>query len=161
MEDYPKLPTSICAVREFSMQALPRCPIVSTLPNGVVVHDAQGAILMANPAAEEILGVSLSQMQGKTSLDPIWHCIHEDGSGLSGETHPGMVVLTTRQPMHGVIMGSSIRNRRVHLAGDQRRPHHLRQRPSRWFLYMLYDITIRVRQKLQINEGLLAMGCHS
>ncbi len=158
MEDDPKLPTSSCAVREFSMQALPRCPIVSTLPHGVVVHDAQGAILMANPAAEEILGVSLSQMQGKTSLDPIWHCIHEDGSEYPGETHPGMVVLTTRQPMYGVIMGVFHPQKTDYIWIEINALPILSPDGYLNGAYATFtDITARIRHEASVREGWLAM----
>lgn len=44
-------------------------------------------------------------MQGHTSLDPIWHCIHEDGSDFPGNTHPAMVALKTGKPVEDVVMG--------------------------------------------------------
>ena len=34
---------------------------------GVVYQDNNGLIISANPAAEEILGLSIDQMQGRTS----------------------------------------------------------------------------------------------
>jgi PAS domain S-box-containing protein len=75
------------------------------MAQGVVYQDAAGAIISANPAAEDILGLSLDQLQGRTSLDPRWHAIHEDGSDFPGETHPAMEALRSGQSVHNVIMG--------------------------------------------------------
>jgi PAS domain-containing protein len=37
-------------------------------------------ILLSNPAALELLGLTEDQLLGKTSFDPEWKVIHEDGS---------------------------------------------------------------------------------
>jgi signal transduction histidine kinase len=44
-------------------------------------------------------------MRGKTSVDPSWRSIHEDGSPFPGEEHPAMVTLRTGEPQSEVIMG--------------------------------------------------------
>ena len=62
--------------------------LFETMTQGVVYQNAEGIIIDANPAAEQILGLSLNQMQGKTSVDPRWKAIHEDGSDFPGEDHP-------------------------------------------------------------------------
>jgi len=79
--------------------------LFETMAQGVVYQDKTGTITAANPAAERILGLSLDQMQGRTSTDPNWKIIHEDGGAFLGEEHPAMVALKTGQPVFGVIMG--------------------------------------------------------
>jgi PAS domain S-box-containing protein len=79
--------------------------LFETMAQGVVYHDKTGKIIDANPATERILGLTLDQMQGLTSLDPGWKAIHEDGSPFPGEEHPAMVALRTGQPVHEKIMG--------------------------------------------------------
>ncbi|MBT4641775.1 MAG: PAS domain S-box protein [Calditrichaeota bacterium] len=79
--------------------------LFETMVLGVVYQDAGGNITDANPAAERILGLSLSQMQGRTALDPRWKAIHEDGSDFPGETHPGMVALKTCKEVNNIVMG--------------------------------------------------------
>ena len=76
-----------------------------TMAQGVVYQDAEGRVLSANPAAEKILGLSMDQMLGRTSMDPRWGCIHEDGTPFLGEEHPAMVALRTGKPVEGVVMG--------------------------------------------------------
>ncbi len=79
--------------------------LFETMTQGVVYQNAEGLITDANPAAERILGLSLSQLQGKTSMDPRWKAIHEDGSDFPGETHPIPVALKTGKTVKNVIQG--------------------------------------------------------
>jgi PAS domain S-box-containing protein len=79
--------------------------LFKTMVQGVVYQNADGYIFSANPAAERILGLTLDQMQGRTSMDPCWRAIHEDGSGFPGDTHPAMVAMVTGKKIRGVVMG--------------------------------------------------------
>ncbi|MEI6415348.1 MAG: PAS domain-containing protein, partial [Pseudomonadota bacterium] len=72
---------------------------------GVVIQEADGRIVDANPAAERILGLNLDQMRGVSSLDPSWRTVHEDGTEFSGPEHPAMVALRSGLPVIGVVMG--------------------------------------------------------
>ena len=79
--------------------------LFETMSLGVVYQDALGSIIAANPAAEQILGLSLDQMQGRKSVDPRWRAIHEDGSDFPGKLHPASLALLTGKPVHEVVMG--------------------------------------------------------
>ncbi|MBN1259548.1 MAG: PAS domain S-box protein [Anaerolineae bacterium] len=79
--------------------------LFETMAQGVVYHDTSGAITSANPAALKILGLSMEQLLGRTSMDPRWRAVHEDGSDFPGETHPSMVALHTGQEVDDVVMG--------------------------------------------------------
>jgi PAS domain S-box-containing protein len=79
--------------------------LFETIPQGIVYQSADGAIISANPAAERILGLTIDQMQGRTSVDPRWKAIHEDGSDFPGETHASMVALKTGRKVLNVVMG--------------------------------------------------------
>jgi PAS domain-containing protein len=79
--------------------------LFETLALGVVFQDTDGKIISANPAAERILGLTLDQMQGKTSMDPGWKTIMPDGSDISGDKHPSMVALRTGKPVFEFSMG--------------------------------------------------------
>ncbi len=79
--------------------------LFQTMAQGVVYQNPLGKITSANPAAEKILGLTLDQMQGRTSMDPRWRCIHEDGSDFPGETHPAMMALQTGKNVSDVVMG--------------------------------------------------------
>lgn len=79
--------------------------LFETVHQGVVFQDTTGTIRSVNPAAERILGLSLSQLQGLTSVDPRWGSIRADGTPFPGREHPAMQALITGQPVLGVIMG--------------------------------------------------------
>ncbi len=79
--------------------------ILASLEQGIVVQDRAGAIIFSNPAAANMLGLSVDQMQGRSSLDPRWQAIHEDGSAYPGDTHPAMRTLADGMPVRGDIMG--------------------------------------------------------
>ena len=79
--------------------------LFETMPLGVVYQEANGKIVAANPAALHILGLTLDQVLGRTSLDPRWRAIHEDGSDFPGDEHPSMQALHSGQVVRDVIMG--------------------------------------------------------
>jgi PAS domain S-box-containing protein len=72
---------------------------------GVLLQGPNAEILLSNPAAIELLGLTEDQLLGKTSLDPDWNVIHEDGSDFPGHTHPVPSAIATLQPVKGVVMG--------------------------------------------------------
>lgn len=79
--------------------------LYETMAPGVVYQDSTGRIISANPAAQRILGLSLDELQGRSSADPRWKAIHEDGSEFPGETHPSSVALRTGREVRNVVMG--------------------------------------------------------
>ncbi len=79
--------------------------LYETMTQGVIYHNEEGEIEFVNSAAENILGLTISEMQGITSMDPRWKSIHEDGSSFPGEVHPAMLALKTGKPVTNVTMG--------------------------------------------------------
>lgn len=79
--------------------------LFETMSQGVVYQDGDGYITECNHRAEEILGLSLDQMQGKTSIDPRWKMIDEEGHFIPGEDHPAMVALRTKEVVGPIIRG--------------------------------------------------------
>jgi two-component system CheB/CheR fusion protein len=79
--------------------------VVSALSEAIVLHARNGTILAWNQAAERIFGLSGEQMKERTTLDPRWQTIHEDGTPFTSETRPSQVVFRTGEPQSNVIMG--------------------------------------------------------
>jgi PAS domain S-box-containing protein len=79
--------------------------VITALAEGVVFQDAQGVVMRANQSAERILGLSLHELAGRTSHDPRWGGIHEDGRPLPGDEHPAMVALRTGMAVTGAVIG--------------------------------------------------------
>lgn len=71
---------------------------------GVVYHNRDGAILDANPAAQSVLGLTLDQMQGRTSMDPLWRVVDVHGADLPGDQHAAMVTLRTGEAVRDQLM---------------------------------------------------------
>lgn len=79
--------------------------VVSAIGEGLTLQDENAAILEFNEAATTILGLTADQLRGKTSFDPLWRAVHEDGTPFPGETHPVPVALKTGLPQTDVMMG--------------------------------------------------------
>ena len=79
--------------------------LVLDMPVGVLIQGRQSEIVLCNPKALELLGLSYDQLMGKTSFDPDWNVIHEDGSAFPGQFHPVPTAIATGQPVRNVVMG--------------------------------------------------------
>jgi len=79
--------------------------LFDAMAEGVVVQSAAGSITLANASAERILGLSLEQLTGRTSIDPRRESIREDESPFPGDDHPAMLALRTGQAQRNAIMG--------------------------------------------------------
>ncbi|MDD2851520.1 MAG: PAS domain S-box protein [Desulfuromonadaceae bacterium] len=79
--------------------------LLDAMSQGVIYQDADGTVVEANRAAENILGLSRDQIIGRMSLDPMWRCITEQGDPLAGEEHPAMVALRSGLQVTDSLMG--------------------------------------------------------
>lgn len=79
--------------------------LFETMAVGVVYQATDGRILSANPAAERILGFSLAELSDRSSRDPDWRAIREDGTPVDGSEHPAMVALRNRARFGPFVMG--------------------------------------------------------
>ena len=77
----------------------------AALEEGVVVQDAGGQIISANASAARVLGLSMDQLLGRTSFDPRWRAVRENGTPFAGEDHPVPVALRDGVPVSNVLMG--------------------------------------------------------
>jgi PAS domain S-box-containing protein len=79
--------------------------LFETMSQGVVVQDVESRIIGANDAACASLGLSRDQLLGKTTYDPRWKLIHEDGSPLFPEEMPSNIALRTGKRVDDVLIG--------------------------------------------------------
>lgn len=79
--------------------------LFETKAEGVVYQNVRGEIISANPAAERILGLSLDQLKGRTSIDPRWKAVDKNKNDLPGESHPAMIALRTGKEVQNFIQG--------------------------------------------------------
>ncbi len=79
--------------------------VLDDIDEGIVVHAVGGAIEWANSTAQRILGLTLDELTGRTSIDPRWRAVRVDGSDWPGDSHPATVTLTTLTSVTNAIMG--------------------------------------------------------
>jgi len=79
--------------------------VVNVMTEGMVLQTAEGTIVDCNEQAVRILGQTRNQILGRTSRDPHWRAVREDGSPFPGEEHPAMVALNTGRPCRQIVMG--------------------------------------------------------
>lgn len=79
--------------------------LIANMHEGLVLQDATGAIQEYNPAALQILGLTADEITGRTSFDPRWKAIRENGKEFPGAEHPAIVAVTTGKRQSNVVMG--------------------------------------------------------
>jgi PAS domain S-box-containing protein len=72
---------------------------------GIVLQAPDGRVLVWNEAAEQVFGVSESEIVGKSALGRDWGALHEDGSPWPASEHPSMKSFATGEPQVDVVMG--------------------------------------------------------
>lgn len=79
--------------------------LVQNMQVGVVVHNPDTSILLSNPMASQLLGLTRNQMQGKTAVDPAWHFIREDETQTPLEEYPVNLAIASTTPITNLILG--------------------------------------------------------
>ena len=79
--------------------------IVEALHEGVVLQGSDAQITACNDQAERLLGLTRDQLMGRTSADPRWRAVHDDGTPWPGEQHPGPRALASGRPVGPETMG--------------------------------------------------------
>ncbi|MCU0771228.1 MAG: PAS domain S-box protein [Verrucomicrobia bacterium] len=79
--------------------------LVALVPAGIVIYGADGRILLSNPAAQKMLGLSSAEAAGKGVEDPAWQFLRADGTPMALEGYPVSQVLARRAALLGQIVG--------------------------------------------------------
>ncbi len=79
--------------------------LLDTLDKGILVQDAKGAIVSANPAAERFLGVSEAELISGVVRREEWSNVDADGRTKSWEQLPGPRALATRRVVESTLIG--------------------------------------------------------
>jgi len=79
--------------------------LLDALPTGVVEHDASGAIIEANRAAAQVLGLSPDQLRGRSPVDDRWRIVNDDLSPCPGDQHPSSRSLRDGSSVRGASLG--------------------------------------------------------
>ena len=76
-----------------------------SMDEGMVYQDKDSKIIEFNTSALRVLGLTEDQLLGKTSFDPSWKAVKEDGSDFPGSEHPSSVALKTGEKQKNIQMG--------------------------------------------------------
>jgi PAS domain S-box-containing protein len=76
--------------------------IIETIPDAVAVIDDNGNIIFANRAAEIILGLSRSEIKGRTYNAPDWKITTPEGKPFPEEELPFAQVMRLKKPIYGI-----------------------------------------------------------
>ncbi|MEM8505738.1 MAG: PAS domain S-box protein [Cyanobacteria bacterium P01_D01_bin.1] len=76
-----------------------------SVPIGVIFYLDDGTIHSCNADASAILGYTVEQIVGASSLSPPWQTICEDGSPFLPKDYPATISVGTGQPCADVVMG--------------------------------------------------------
>src|SRR5687768_13065386 len=79
--------------------------LVESLEEGVLMVDANGRLVTANPSAHRILGVDPARLMAETGRDPSWTFVAADGTPLAEEHRPLRVTAATGRPQIAVPLG--------------------------------------------------------
>jgi PAS domain S-box-containing protein len=75
------------------------------VPIGVMVFDAGGRLVQANPASLQILGRARTQVAAAFAAGETWDVVREDATPMPPEEHPLLRTLRTGQAVGEVLMG--------------------------------------------------------
>ncbi len=82
--------------------------ILETSPVGIALLDRTGTIVRANERAEQLLGLTVSEMEGRLYDEPEWNIWHEGGDPVTAEEHPVTHVLETAEKVIGFTHGVTL-----------------------------------------------------
>ncbi|MDD5215785.1 MAG: ATP-binding protein, partial [Methylococcales bacterium] len=81
--------------------------IFEAMEEGVIFQNKKNEIIIANPAADKILGINAAKLTGQLFDNQILDSkiIHEDGTTFLDIHHPALLTLRTGEPQTNVVMG--------------------------------------------------------
>jgi diguanylate cyclase (GGDEF)-like protein/PAS domain S-box-containing protein len=79
--------------------------LLRSIDQGILVQDAEGRILEANPAARSLLGLPAGELPPLPSLTPDWQIVDGDGVRLRREDLPARVAIETGKAVHHRLLG--------------------------------------------------------
>jgi len=79
--------------------------LFETMAEGVVLIAPDGQILQVNPAAERILGLERSEIEGRNYIGSEWKILRPDGTPMPPEEMAGPRAMKEKRPQKDVVMG--------------------------------------------------------
>jgi len=126
--------------------------VLAALMEGVVLINAKGRILAANPSAERILGLSKDQIMSRSYKDPLWGTVHEDGSTSVEEFFTARSLRTGESYVNAVTGLRRSDGRLIWLMGNTQPLFRPNEAAPYAVVASFFDITDRKEMEAQIQK---------
>jgi PAS domain S-box-containing protein len=129
--------------------------IFETSPTAITILDTEGRIVRANARAEEVLGLTPSQIQNRCYDDPDWHHTTVDGEPFPDAEQPFVRVMESEAPVYDVrhaIVWPDGRRRYLSISGAPVRSSHGEVTGA---VFVVQDVTDEIlqREMRTVREG--------
>jgi PAS domain S-box-containing protein len=79
--------------------------LLNSLDAGILVYSPNSTIILSNPKANELLGLTDAEIVGKKVTDYVWECLFEDKSIMPYSSYPVSQIIATKEPLKNFVMG--------------------------------------------------------
>ncbi len=79
--------------------------LIQSLDVGIVVQGPATEILLCNPKALQLLGLTEDQLRGLSSFDPGWNILDDAEKPFAPADRPVAQAILTKRPVRGVVIG--------------------------------------------------------
>jgi PAS domain S-box-containing protein len=79
--------------------------LMDNIDAGIVIHAPDTSIIISNPKASVLLGLSEEQMYGKLAYDPQWRFIYENGEPIPIDKYPVNQIIKENKSLHNLVLG--------------------------------------------------------
>lgn len=79
--------------------------LLNNLDAGIIVHAADGSIVMSNKKASEILGLNLKNILKKKNSIITWEFLNDQGSVMIEADYPVNLILNSIKPIKNIVIG--------------------------------------------------------
>ena len=124
--------------------------LVKDVAVGIIVHNPQGEIILANERAADIFGLSLEQLLGKSTQDLDWYVINEAGERLTPAQFPSAMATALLIPIQDVVLGVNHPSQHLIWVQVTAEPHFNASQQLEQVVVTLSDIT----QRKQVEDAL-------
>jgi PAS domain S-box-containing protein len=129
--------------------------ILHTMAEGLVIHDREGHLIEANPAAERLLSLTRAQLLGWDPAHPHWKTLGEDGLPLDARDLPVMRALRTGLPERRQVVGIQIADAPVRWISVNAQPLYNGKDPGPSGVVGTFVDVTAVRQSMERIRGLV------
>lgn len=127
--------------------------ILKNLQDGVIIFDNTGRILMVNPAAPKLMGLTENQMIGKEAVHPMWKTFYEDGRPFHPDDYPVSITLRTGKPVSSQnIVIHHPNGHQVIISTSSSPVFHPDQQKISYVIVSYSDVTEKVLAQRRIEE---------